>query len=347
MQAGLLSVRMLTEAHMQAKDEKKQTAAKARAQALTEEERKEIAAKGAAARWGIPKATHRGELVIGATSIPCAVLEDGRRVLTENGITNAILGSRSGASKRLKKAATEAGALVPLFLAPERLKPFISQEMLDGPLVPVKYMDGAKAVLGYEASILPAACEVWLRARDADKLQGQQREKAMQAEILMRGLAHIGIVALVDEATGYQEVRDKMALQAILDKFLAKELAAWAKRFPDEFYQQMFRLKGWPFDPGSVARPGIVGKYTVDVVYERLAPGLVDELERINPKSETGSRKSKHHQWLSTDIGHVALAQHLHAVLGFMRACKSWDQFIGMLDIAFPKKGRTIPLQLE
>ena len=74
---------------------------------------------------------------------------------------------------------------------------------------------------------------------------------------------------------------------------------------------------------------------------------LVDELERINPKSETGSRKSKHHQWLSTDIGHVALAQHLHAVLGFMRACKSWDQFIGMLDIAFPKKGRTIPLQLE
>lgn len=46
-------------------------------------------------------------------------------------------------------------------------------------------------------------------------------------------------------------------------------------------------------------------------------------------------------------IGAVALAQHLHAVLGFMRACKSWDQFIGMLDIAFPKKGRTIPLQLE
>ena len=332
---------------MQAKDEKKQTAARARALALTDDERKEIAAKGAAARWGIPKATHRGVLVIGEAAIPCAVLEDGRRILTENGITNAILGTRSGASKRLKKAATEAGAPVPLFLAPERLKPFISQEVLEGPLIPVKYMDGAKVVLGYEASILPAACEVWLRARDAGKLQGQQRDKAMQAEILMRGLAHIGIVALVDEATGYQEVRDKLALQAILDKFLAKELAAWAKRFPDEFYQQMFRLKGWPFDPGSVARPGVVGKYTVDVVYERLAPGLVDELERINPKSETGSRKSKHHQWLSTDIGHVALAQHLHAVLGFMRACTSWDQFIGMLDIAFPKKGRTIPLQLE
>lgn len=332
---------------MQAKDEKKQTAARARALALTDDERKEIAAKGAAARWGIPKATHRGELVIGEAAIPCAVLEDGRRILTENGITNAILGTRSGASKRLKKAATEAGAPVPLFLAPERLKPFISQEVLEGPLIPVKYMDGAKVVLGYEASILPAACEVWLRARDAGKLQGQQRDKAMQAEILMRGLAHIGIVALVDEATGYQEVRDKLALQAILDKFLAKELAAWAKRFPDEFYQQMFRLKGWPFDPGSVARPGVVGKYTVDVVYERLAPGLVDELERINPKSETGSRKSKHHQWLSTDIGHVALAQHLHAVLGFMRACTSWDQFIGMLDIAFPKKGRTSPLQLE
>ena len=77
--------------------------------------------------------------------------------------------------------------------------------------------------------------------------------------MLTRGLAHIGIIALVDEATGYQEVRDKLALQAILDAYLRKELAAWAKRFPDEFYREMFRLKGWQWQGMSVNRPQIVG----------------------------------------------------------------------------------------
>lgn len=329
-----------------AKDESKVAGGLARSQKLSPEERSEIARAAASARWGVPKATHRGEVTIGDTTIPCAVLEDGRRVLTENGITNALLGSRSGASKRLKKTMAEAGALTPIFLAPERLKPFISKEMIDGPLQPVTYVDGKKTVVGFDATILPTACEIWLRARDAGALQEQQKDKAQRAEILMRGLAHIGVVALVDEATGYQEVRDKKALQAILDRYLAKELAAWAKRFPDEFYQQMFRLKGWPFNPMSVARPGVVGKYTIDVIYERLAPGLIDELERLNPK-EDGSRKSRHHQWLSTDIGHTALAQHLHAVIGFMRACSTWEQFIDMLDRAFPKKGHTIPMLLE
>ncbi len=329
------------------KDETKVAGGVARAEKLTANERSEIAKVAAAARWGAPKATHRGEITIGETVIPCAVLEDGRRVLTENGITCALLGSRSGASKRLKKALAEAGAPVPMFLAPGQLKPFISREMIDGPLTPVTYIDGSKTIVGFDATILPTACEIWLRARDAGALQEQQREKAQRAEILMRGLAHIGVVALVDEATGYQEVRDRKALQAILDKYIAKELAAWAKRFPNEFYQQMFRLKGWPFNPLSVARPGVVGKYTVDVIYERLAPGLVEELERINPKTDSGSRKSRHHQWLTTDVGHTALAQHLHAVIGFMRACSTWEQFIDMLDRAFPKKGHTIPLLLE
>lgn len=329
------------------KDETKVAGGVARAEKLTPKERSEIAKVAAAARWGVPKATHRGEIIIGEKVIPCAVLEDGRRVLTENGITNALLGSRSGASKRLKKSLAEAGVPVPIFLAPGQLKLFISQEMIDGPLTPVTYIDGSKTVIGFDATILPTACEIWLRARDAGKLQDQQLDKAQQAEILMRGLAHIGVVALVDEATGYQEVRDRKALQAILDKYIAKELAAWAKRFPNEFYQQMFRLKGWPFNPLSVARPGVVGKYTVDVIYERLAPGLVEELERLNPKTDSGSRKSRHHQWLTTDVGHTALAQHLHAVIGFMRASATWEQFIDMLDRAFPKKGHTIPLLLE
>lgn len=292
------------------------------------------------------KATHTGDLKIGNTVIPCAVLEDGTRVITENGLTNALLGSRSGASKRLKKQHKEQGALVPIFLAPGQLKDFVTTELLDGPLRPIQYHSGNKTVSGYDAIALPAVCDIWLKARDAGALQSQQLDKAKKAEILMRGLAHIGITALVDEATGYQEVRDKLALQAILDKFLRKEFAAWAKTFPDEFYQEMFRLRGWQWRGMKVNRPSVVGHYTNDLVYERLAPGILDELQRRNPKDEKGHRTTKHHQWLTEDVGHPALAQHLYATIGFMRASTSWDQFYRMMQRAFPKKNTTMLLPL-
>jgi hypothetical protein len=291
-----------------------------------------------------PKATHIGELKIGNTIIPCAVLEGGTRVISENGLTNALLGSRSGASKRIKRAKREQGALVPLFLAPENLKPFIPDDLMDGPLKPIVYLGGQREITGFNASVLPMVCDIWLRARDAGKLQKQQLDKALKAEMLMRGLAHIGIIALVDEATGYQEVRDRLALQAILDKFLRKEFAAWAKRFPDEFYREMFRLKDWTWKGMKVNRPSIVGKYTNDLVYQRLAPGILRELENRNPKDERGNRKAKHHQWLTEDIGHPALAQHLYAIIGFMRASADWDQFYHSVERAFPKMNTTLTL---
>jgi hypothetical protein len=316
----------------------------ARAEALSPEERSEIARKAAMARWSsnLPRATHEGILHIGSIAIPCAVLEDGTRCLSEHGITKALLGWRSGASKRLKRASREQGGLTPVFLAPGNLKPFISDELVNGPLKPIVYHAGNHTVTGFAADVLPAACDVWLRARDAGALQGQQLDKARKAEILMRGLAHVGVIALVDEATGYQEVRDRLALQAILDKFLAKEFAAWAKRFPDEFYQQIFRLRSWQWRGMKVNRPQVVANYTKDLVYARLAPGILRELESRNPKNERGIRKAKHHQWLTEDIGHPALAQHLHAVTGLMRASESWVQFKRMLDRAFPKRGETL-----
>jgi hypothetical protein len=68
----------------------------------------------------------KSELDLAGMKIPCAVVSGPKgvqRVLTENGITYAILGERSGASKRLKKAASKGGALLPLFVAPSQLKP--------------------------------------------------------------------------------------------------------------------------------------------------------------------------------------------------------------------------------
>ena len=156
--------------------------------------------------------------------------------------------------------------------------------------------------------------------------------------MLVRGFARVGIVALVDEATGYQAVRDREALQAILDKFLRKEFAAWAKRFPDEFYQEMFRLKGWQWKGVKVNKPQVVGHYTKDLVYDRLAPNIIEELERRNPKTPRGHRKVKHHQWLTEDIGVAGLAQHLHALIVLMRSSDTWDQFYAMVERSLHSK---------
>src|SRR5207248_9769928 len=109
-------------------------------------------------------------LDLAGTKLPCAVVEgpDGiQRVLSEHGITQAILGTRSGASKRLKKAAEDGGALLPLFVAPSQLTPFITKDLLDRPLKPLDYVDGARVIRGYDASIPVAVCGVWLKARAA------------------------------------------------------------------------------------------------------------------------------------------------------------------------------------
>jgi hypothetical protein len=312
----------------------------ARAEALTSEQRQEIARTAARARWDaegqLPRAPYSGTLKL--ANIPCYVLENGERILSTRGIMKSL-----GRTWRGRKYA---GTELPVFLEAKNLKPFISNDLM--PVLTTRNFRTDKGTRGegYIADILPAICEVYLRARDEGKLTRPQEAIAKQCEILVRGLSRIGIIALVDEATGYQEIRDRFALQAILDEFIAKEFAAWAKRFPNEFYQEIFRLRGWVWKGMRVNRPQIVANYTKDIVYARLAPGILRELETKNPIDEKGRRKAKHHQWLTEDIGHPALAQHIYAVIGLMRVSDSWVQFKAMLDRAFPKRGDSLQLPL-
>ena len=164
------------------------------------------------------------------------------RVLSEHSITTA-LGSRSGASKRKKHSATVAGSPVPIFVAPQQLEPFIPPELAEALRNPIRYRVKNRAVQQLLGELsFPEICDVWLRAREVpNALQDQQLERAHKAEILMRGLASVGIIALVDQATGYQEERARDELHRILEANMSKELLPWTKRFPDEFYKEMFR----------------------------------------------------------------------------------------------------------
>lgn len=320
---------------------------KARAAKLSPLERSEIAKQAAEARWAVerktppvPRATHEGTLKIGAKEIGCAVLENGQRVITQSSFMKALGRARQAKGRQYY----DGDVNLPAFLTAKNLKPFISKELeVTSSQIEFKPLRGARA-FGYPADLLPKVCDVFLDAKQSGALLSGQTHIAEQAQIIIRGLAHVGIVALVDEATGYQEVRDRKALQAILDAFLRKELAAWASRFPSEFYQEIFRLNGWEWNKLSTKRPRMVGKLTKDVIYERLAPGIIEELEKRNPRNSSWYRKDRHHQWLTDDVGVAALAQHLHAVIAFMRVSKTWEQFYKMLNQAFPKRNDTLSL---
>ncbi len=287
----------------------------------------------------VPKATHRGILRIGEMEIPCFVLENGTRVISGRGMTKAI-GMR-GRGQGVERVATHPA-----------LKPYLGDKLSVAIRDPIRFVGTtsrkSNPTSGYEATILQELCDAILTADEAGVLKTEQeRRYAKFSYVLIRALARVGIIALVDEATGYQEVRSRRALEEILERYISNELLAWAKTFPDAFYKEMFRLRHWRYTPFSVARPSYVGTLTNDVVYARLAPGVLEELRRITPKDSKGRRKHKFHQRLTEDVGHPRLREHLEATTALMRASNDWNGFNRLLQRAYPKVNTNLELPLE
>lgn len=306
----------------------------ARRDALPAKERSRIAREAALDRWGIPKETHHGVLPVG--EIPCSVLDNEMRVLSTRGVTRAFGGRTTGLAK------TGARQLPP-FLASAALKPFIPQELMARVIAPIEFrpLRGGRTAFGFEATLLPDVCKAILDANRAKALKSNQEFLVRAAESILRGLATVGIIALIDEATGYQDSRAKNALAVILERFIAKEIRPWVKTFPDDFYREMYRLQGWPYPPKAVSRPRTVGKLTNQVVYERLAPGVLDELRRTTPRNDKGALKHKYHQRLTMDVGHPKLREHLGGVVFLMRISTTWPGFTQKLDMVAPRFGHT------
>jgi hypothetical protein len=286
------------------------------------------------------KATHQGELKIGDIVISCAVLEDGQRVLTQMEVLQAL--------GRSKKASGKKGDLVgsehlPPFLRANNLKPFIDN-ILTVPTEPIvfKPLHGGRSACGYKAELLPEICSIFIDADAALVLRPNQKHLAERARLLLRGFATIGITALVDEATGYQDVRKKDALAKLLEKWIEKEIyRKWTKTFPIEFYEQIFRLKGWDMLNPKRQRPGVVSKYTDNFIYKRIAPELLDVLREKNPTTRRGVRAVRHHQWLTGDVGVPKLRAHLEAVIALMKISKNWKEFERHIDRVYPRYDKT------
>lgn len=313
---------------------------KRRAEVLSDEERSAISRSGGLARWQkkMPRSDFEGDLKIGDLVLPSAVLEDGRRVLISKAILTALGRPWKGSYKQ---------AGLPSFIDARNLAPYLSADLMEV-IEPIEYISlRSQTVQGFRAELLPLVCDVYLRAREDGALIGGQNRVAQQAEILKRSLSKIGIVSLVDEATGYQKVRARNELQAILSAYIAEELLPWTKRFPDSFYEQIHRVWGWEYKPGNVKRNSYVGKLTNLLVYDKMPPGVKDELVRRNPvDSKTKRRKKTHHEYLTDEIGHPHLEKQLNAVTTLLRATPDGkpDFFQRLFNTAFPpRQGELFP----
>jgi len=325
-------------------------AGKARAQALSSTRRSEIAKAAASARWdgNLPIAAHEGEFALGGRPIGCAVLQNGTRIITQATFLRTLGRHRS------PKAG--AGVLstvdeLPFFLQAEVLQPFISEDLIQS-ITPIFYrtMSGGKSV-GYDARLLPMVAEVYLKFRDHEvsargEIPARYERMVAAADLLVRALANIGIIALVDEATGFQRARAADALVKILESFIAKELQPYVRAFPVEFYEQLFRLRGLQFAKDSVQKPRYFGHLTNDIIYSRLAPKVLDELRNATPRREDGRLKHPLHRRLTSNIGHPKLREHLASVLTIMKLSHDYDDFTRKLDQIHPRFGDTIPLPL-
>lgn len=190
-------------------------------------------------------------------------------------------------------------------------------------------------------------CEVYLDARNENVLLPNQRGAAKAAEVLIRGLARVGIVALVDEATGYQEVRARQELQKILEAYVQAEFRPWVRRFPDEFFREIYRLQGWEFRPGTSKRTPQVGKLIRHYVYEQLPDSVLEELDRMNPANDKGQRARKHHQHLTETTGNTHLDRQISTVTTLMRIARDRQEFEDLFERAFPPPQAKLPLVID
>ena len=303
---------------------------KARAEVLTPDERRAISRKANAARWEkagkvvplrakedkhlpspiaeadeTPYSLLTGTLEIGTVALDCHVLSDHRRVFTQGAVVRAITGGSDSSN-------------LPRYL---RALPTYDEAQFQGRAIQFRIPGNPQIATGYEATLLVEICDMYLAARDAKQLRPNQAKLAKMAEIIIRASAKVGIIALIDEVTGFQKMRAERALRLKLQAFIAEDMQEWAKTFPDDFWLELARLENTRYSPRH--RPLRWGKYVMAFVYDAIDKDVGKELRKLNP---TPRHRSNHHQWLK-EFGKDQVHDQLQQVIAVMKACDDMDEF--------------------
>jgi hypothetical protein len=280
-----------------------------RAKVLSPEERKAIAMKGAAARWGekpiqaIRKGSFKEEFGI---DVECYVLDDNTKTAV---ISQKGMGSALGLSAR--------GNAFPRFLESKSMKETIGAQLREKLAQPIKFQwsaggaHGAVTVHGSDATLLVDVCKAVVEAESKGLLDRQQIGVARQAHIILGASAKAGIKGLVYALAGYnpttQEVIEAFKL------YVQEEAKRYEREFPNELYAEWHRLYEIPIPERG--KPWLFKNLTVRHVYYPLAKSNGKLFELLKAlKAKDGDRQKKLFQFLN-EIGARALRMQLGRLL--------------------------------
>jgi hypothetical protein len=295
----------------------------ARSRSLSAQERSKIAREAARKRWGDANVSVKAgspdkPIRIADIEVQCYVLDDDRRVIATNGVLDALQMARGGAMVKGMNR-------LELFAAQNRLKPYVSNSLLARIADPIRFRIGNNVTNGFESDTLIELAEAVIQADNAGALQKQQSGIAHQCRIITANLTRLGLIALIDEATGYQRRRDADELQTILAAYLLPEHRPWIQAVPDEFTDEVYRVYGWERKPQNRG-PRYAGKLIRQLIYEKMPKPVLPALDELNPRDANYRRKKKNTQYL-TQQGLDHFRSQVITIMTLLRISSSKTEF--------------------
>ncbi len=253
-----------------------------------------------------PFAKWRGEIDLGGDELDVYVLDTGERVIS----TRAAVKSFSS---------TDSGNLGN-YIGVAALKSYINSDLILGELLEFSIPGTQFVGRGMTTEHFELICRGYVQALyEKAPLTDRQREIAIKCAVLSAGLTRTGLDALIDEATGYQHERAEDALQVKLRLFIAEELRAWEKTFPDEIWEEFGRLTNWKGPLNS--RPKYWGKLVIELIYDTLDPDVAKFLRENRPPPGV-----HWHRKLTDNHGARALVSRCYEVVGLAKSCESMGE---------------------
>ena len=260
----------------------------------------------------LPEARFMGALKMPENlEVPCFVLDDGRRVISRTGATNALT----------EKSSSDLES----YLRVEALKDYLPQNIYDQ-MIEFSIEGVIKTTRGVEAETFLEICKAYVTARDEKKLKTQRQiDIAIKAGRFLSACSKVGLIALNE--------REQDALEFKLKLYLEEEMRPWEKTFPDELWMEFGRLTNWK-DPLN-QRPKYWGKLVIELVYEYLDPDVAEWL-RDNAPKPIGNMS--YHRWLSSQYGLKRLVEHIWMLIGISKTCQTMPELREKMAIQFGRQ---------
>jgi len=280
--------------------------------------------------------THRGIWKItDDIEIECYVTNNADRLMSLRGAARAMNLKGGGSTGVLRN------------LKAKYIQPFLSDHLQEwvnrassNKLKKIKAENGP-AIIPFQSDLFADLCNAYVDAHIAGILNDKQKVIAIRLRGIMTAFTKVGLAAIIDEITGYQLNRKRDELKELLELYVSEEFLAWVKIFPDEFFEQLFRLQRWdPFNTSDRKMPKYTGKIIINIIYKRLPENVLEALDKKTPRSKAGNKLVRLHQSLTPDVGRKHLEKHIIAVVALMKGSDSWEHFMYLLDKSYPAKNQ-------